>query len=195
MAMEIVERPALDLTPGERRHLGALERKIGSGLQTFRDVGASLLEIRDARLYRQTHTSFEAYCNERWGMNRVRAYQLIDSAKVVNTLGDPAALKNEAQARVMAPLGDTDARKVWAAVEVRAREESRPVTAGLIRQVRSEVVPTMAVSGPEPDQTDRLVQDITRLGHSYRRWRASRPSLANKAKVNAAMASLGSITT
>ena len=42
----------------------------------------ALMAIRDAKLYRETHDTFEAYCKERWGLERRRAYQLMDAATV-----------------------------------------------------------------------------------------------------------------
>lgn len=189
----VIEFPASEkaMTPAEKRHLASLEKRIAAGLQTFREVGAALLEIRDSGLYRESHNSFEAYCAEKWGMNRVRAYQLIDSAKVVNVLGDPKELTNEAQARELAPLTDDPdtAKKVWNAVSARARETSRPVTAGLIRQVRGEVLPATGVMSdtPAPTPTDRLLQDITRLQSTWQRWKDSRPNVGERNKVNAAL--------
>ena len=136
MAVAVTEIPVMDLTPSEKRHLGALEKRIAAGLQTFREVGASLLEIRDSRLYRETHATFEAYCAERWGMNRVRAYQLIDSAKVVNTVE-------------LAPARVAETEEPRALVERLARGvvEGRPehVVAASLRHVEEHRVPAARV--------------------------------------------------
>ena len=51
--------------------------RIGGRDCTFIEVGKALLAIRDAKLYRKTHKTFEAYCRDRWEMSRPRAYQLI----------------------------------------------------------------------------------------------------------------------
>ena len=185
--MELEATKLAGMTPAESRHLKALERRISAGLQTFREVGAALLEIRDQRLYRDTHSSFEAYCTERWGMNRTRAYQLIDSARVVQTLGEPEGLVNEAQARELAPLNPEDAQKVWTEVEHRASETGKPVTAPLIRQVKGEVIEPNGGSGPDQTPTDRLVQDITRLGNTYQRWKESKPNVGQRTRVNKAI--------
>jgi hypothetical protein len=187
-----VEAATHPMTPQDKRHLGALERRIAAGLQTFREVGASLLEIRDKRLYRETHASFEVYCEERWGMARNTAYRLIDSAKVVHVLGDPEDLTNEAQARELAPLTDEPdmAKAVWLAVEKRAEETHKPVTANLIRQVREEVVGGGAATVIEQSMTDRLVQDISRLGSSWSRWRDSKPNVGERRRVSKAMKDL-----
>ena len=52
------------------------------GVAVFVEVGKALAKIRDGRLYRETHATFEAYCAERWGWSRVRAHQLIESSEV-----------------------------------------------------------------------------------------------------------------
>jgi hypothetical protein len=190
--------PVLDappaMTPGERRHLGSLERRINAGLQTFRDVGAALLEIRDKRLYRESHHSFEAYCAERWAINRSRAYQLIDSARVVKALGDPDDLRNEAQARELAPLNPKDAQKVWALVATRSEETGRPVTASLIRAVKGEVIEPNGGIVTRQTGTVRLVQDITRLVSAYQQWAASKPTRAEVREVTAAFRRLQALT-
>jgi hypothetical protein len=47
-----------------------------------------LLEIRDGRLYRETHGTFDDYCREGWGFSRHRASQLITAAEVVGELAE-----------------------------------------------------------------------------------------------------------
>lgn len=184
------------MTPQETRHFGVLERRIAAGLQTFRDVGVALLEIRDQRLYRETHSSFEAYCSERWALTRPRAYQLMDSARVVAALGAPEALRNEAQARELAPLAAEDAQKVWERVEAVAEETHKPVTASLIRQVRAEVIePNGGVPVDDVSVTDRLVQDMARLASTYGRWQETHPSAADKRRVTVAKRALVGVLT
>ena len=88
--------------------LAECEQVIERGLGTFVEVGEALLEIRDSRLYRESHRTFEDYCRERWGMSRVRAHQLIDGADVVallTTVNTPTPA-SERVARELAPLAD-----------------------------------------------------------------------------------------
>ena len=89
----------------ERDRLAELEQTIERGLQTFVEVGQALAEIRDGRLYRATHDTFESYLSGRWNISRSRGYRLIDASAVVDALspfGDIPA--NEAQARELVPL-------------------------------------------------------------------------------------------
>lgn len=191
MAMEIAAGTTNGMTPGENRHLASLEKRIASGLQTFREVGSALLEIRDKRLYRETHSSFESYCSEKWGLDRGRAYQLMGAATVSVVLGRPEKLGNEAQARELVPLVTEDpdiAKKVWAEVETRSEESGKPVTASLIRKVKAEMRPG-GESAPAQTPTERLVQDMVRLVNTYQRWNElkPRPNIGERQLVKAAV--------
>ena len=49
-------------------------------------------EIRDSKLYREHYQTFDAYCNERWGWTRQRAYQVISAAEVSTVGKKPAPI-------------------------------------------------------------------------------------------------------
>ena len=58
---------------------------------TFVEVGNALVIIRDDRLYRAEHITFESYCRACWQMGRSRAYRLIEASAItegVSTLVD-----------------------------------------------------------------------------------------------------------
>lgn len=76
-----------------------LEGVIERGLTTFVEVGAALMEIRDSRLYRETHGTFEAYCRERWGWDRTYAHRTIQAAEVSRMLPMGNILPSERVAR------------------------------------------------------------------------------------------------
>lgn len=111
------------LSTSEAVRLAELETVIERGLQTFIEVGSALMEIRNSRLYRQSHTTFEEYCQERWDLRRSRTYQLMDAAEVVENLKSSTIVElssgptplplNEAQARPLARLGVDMQRQVW----------------------------------------------------------------------------------
>ena len=103
------------LTEHDRDELLALEATIEAGQETFFEVGAALLAIRDRRLYRECHPTFEAYIQDRWGFSRPRAYQLIEAARVAKNLSTTVDIKglNERQTRALAPLAPDDQRVVY----------------------------------------------------------------------------------
>jgi hypothetical protein len=55
------------------------EKIIEEGLPLLREAGDALIRIRDGRLYRGTHDTFEAYCEERHGLSEEDVALLIDS--------------------------------------------------------------------------------------------------------------------
>lgn len=90
----------------ERGSLRRYEAVVEKGMATFIEVGLALKAIRDEQLYRESHKTFEKYVAERWGMQRARAYQLIDAAEVkadLSTMVDKIPrleeIKNERQLR------------------------------------------------------------------------------------------------
>ncbi len=90
------------------------EQVIERGLNTFVEVGAALLEIRDNRLYKDNYSTFEEYCRERWGMVRRQADRLIQSAEVAENLRPIGLIPaNEAQARPLVGLLPEQQVQVW----------------------------------------------------------------------------------
>lgn len=67
----------------ERTERDALERTIE---QSFVVLGNALKILRDKRLYRETHASFEAYVRDRFGYSRRAADYLIGASEVVENL-------------------------------------------------------------------------------------------------------------
>jgi SAM-dependent methyltransferase len=125
------------LLPVERDRLAELERVVEQGLQTFVDVGHALAEIRDARLYRATHATFEDYLRSRWDMSRPQGYRLIEAAEVVDLvspIGDIAPPANEAQARELVPLLDDERAVVDVWRDLRA-EYGDDITAERVRRL------------------------------------------------------------
>ena len=68
------------LAPEEKARLTELEEQVMVGASAAVLAGRALTEIRDARLYRENYDSFQTYAQDRFGMSRQRAYQLIDYA-------------------------------------------------------------------------------------------------------------------
>lgn len=97
------------LTKSEAADLARLESVVDAGLQTFVEVGLALAEIRDSRLYRESHGDFDTYCRERWGWSKTQSNRLIGAASVVETMKTDSAPMgviptNERQARELIPV-------------------------------------------------------------------------------------------
>ncbi len=103
------------LTPDEGQRLADCEAVIERGLNTFVDVGNALAEIRDSRLYRLSHGTFEEYCRDRWGFARNYANKMIAAAEVVTGLGTivPTLPATESQARPLTSLPPDEQIAAW----------------------------------------------------------------------------------
>lgn len=146
-------RPLLPLQPDEALRLRECEAVIDAGLASFIRVGAALMEIRNKRYFRVTHPTFESYCDERYGLRRGRAYELMAGFQVVanlSSIGVQAAdlPANERQARELVPYEPEAQAALWAIIKATAPEGK--VTSGHIRSV-AIVVKEIAVEGALDD--------------------------------------------
>ena len=102
------------LTYGERQRRERCEATIGRQFQSFTEVGDALAEIREHRLYRETHDAFEVYCRERWEMTHRRANQLILAAEIVSNLGTIVPKpSSESVVRPLSSLNPVQQQEAW----------------------------------------------------------------------------------
>jgi hypothetical protein len=130
------------------------ERAIERAAVAYAQAGTALALIRDQDLFKDTHSSFEDYCRDRWGWGKSQVYRQIDAAKVYETLAERAETspigdgfhppRNEATARELVPLRSKPAQltKVWQKVI-----EQHGPDAGA-RQVRSVVAEVLSPKEP-----------------------------------------------
>ena len=85
---ELAVLPIAPLTTEEEGDRLHLERKVE---RAFYEAGMALMELRDRRLYRSTHATFEEYCRERFDYTRRRPYQLIEAALIYDNLIEKCA--------------------------------------------------------------------------------------------------------
>lgn len=114
--VEVVE----ELSP-EEADQQQLELKVE---RAWNEAAAGLRELRDRRLYRSTHRTFEAYCKDRFSFGRAHSYRLIDAALVVNNLSlipmlEMSPIRRQImptkleQVRPLTPLQPHEQREVW----------------------------------------------------------------------------------
>ena len=69
------------LDQAERSRLLRLERTVDRAVEVAGKIaGEALATIRDEKLYRATHTTFEAYLRDRFGLAKSTAYDMIAAA-------------------------------------------------------------------------------------------------------------------
>ena len=143
-----------------RTRLEELEGVISEGLQTFVEVGNAIREIRDNRLYRESHGTFEEYCKERWGWSRVRAHHYIEAAntsEMLTTVNTPGPT-NERQARELGPLVKEDpekARGLWGGL---TEEHGNELTAAHVKKAVQEVKEADSLRRMLPEKTRTVVE-------------------------------------
>ena len=129
---------------------------IAENLQAFLKVGKALMEIRDERLYRATHETFEAYCEERWSISKVHAYRLVNAAETATAIAESNPLgyspENERQVRPLSQLPVDDRAEAWEeAVEEAGGEVP---TAAQVQEVVSRRLATDEPAPPSEVITD-----------------------------------------
>jgi hypothetical protein len=148
-------RPTTDSPPDPRApatapRLAELETIIAHGLTTFVEVGQALLEIRESRLYRLSHRTFEAYCKAKWGWNDRRASQLIGASGIVGILPKNLGTlpSSDAVARELQPLGDEPNALAEAWQEAVEQHGPAPTAAEVRRSVRRRTARALERGSP-----------------------------------------------
>lgn len=148
------EALAQTLAAPELSRLADCEGVIERGMATFIEVGSALMEVRDSRLYRDAHGTFEDYCRERWSLSLSRSYQLIDAAQVSTVV----EITNERQARELAPLRNEpeQMREAWA----EANEGGEPTALKVREAVRSRMDVHYSSDSPEWSTPQDLFDEL-----------------------------------
>lgn len=107
-----IQESVKPLTEAEQQLLAECEAIIEKGFKTFIMVCDALVDVRDKKLYRASHKTFQDYCADRWKMTARHANRLMLSGPVVKNIESeqlvssvPVAVpQNEAQTRPLQPL-------------------------------------------------------------------------------------------
>ena len=172
------------LTTEERSKLDALEKIITKGKRSFVEVGLALAEIKEAKLYRQTHRTFAEYCESKWGFGRKYAYEIIRGAETVEALPENVrhALQNPRQADALASVPEAKRVEVLEQAQANAEEEDRPVTARDISEAAEEKRPRVQ-SADQVMGFDKVVEEwliglLERHGVAVADYRVARRAIA-----------------
>lgn len=154
------------------------EAVIERGLGTFVEVGEALMEIRDQRLYRSTHSDFDTYCRERWGFSRRRAGDFIEAADVASAVGEISPTTTptrESHAAALAPLRDQPEAmaEVMAEVTEEAEATGSKVTAEKITEkVKERTTPPAPKRPPITKAAERAGWEIRKAAERIERLAA-----------------------
>lgn len=164
--MEIMD----PMNEDELVRLDMLEGIIKSNFGAFVDTGLALAEIRDKKLYRQGHLTFEAYCKENLEVGRSKAYQLIDSANVIQNLSTIGGQigeilpMNERQARPLTKLPPEDQVKAWKEVLETCRKPTAHAVERVAKQYHNEEIKSQYRETKKRVSTESTVSTEFRKG-------------------------------
>ena len=113
------------LTDDECARRERLEAVIESHLDSFIRVAIALAEIKRDQLWRSTHPSFAAYCDEKLGRQKSNAYALASAGEVIANLSDtseelpmPTAYRQVKPLQKLAPAEQQQAWKAAIAISL-----------------------------------------------------------------------------
>ena len=127
------------------------ENTIIKGLKTFVDVGSALAKIRDQKLFKPLHETFDDYLEKRWGFTKQHASHLILAAGAHTLLAERVddVKKLPTTERAMRELLKAPEDKRAAILDVAAKD-GEPTTES-IAKARATVVPKKAAAkAPKP---------------------------------------------
>ena len=139
---------ATALTTMEASALARHEDTIQRGWSQFIEVGRALKKIRDGRLYRAEHGTFDDYCRVRWHWARDYVNKQIAAADVVADLDTMVSTvpTSERQARPLTALKTPEARaEAWTRA-VDTLPPGQPMTAAHVTRAVQPLVEKPSVS-------------------------------------------------
>ena len=151
------------LSPQEQYDFQRAEQVIRTNLKAFMEVGGALVKIRDSRLYRESHATFEQYCKDKWGFSRNYANKMIAAAAVVDNLGTTVPTpQNEAQARPLTKLPVIEQAAAWTKATEIAKDEGRKVTADDVEKAVAKHIPEESLQADDQPQPTRIGRKCAR---------------------------------
>lgn len=157
---ELFQAGALSAVESER--LDELCGVVDRGIKTFFEVGMALAEIRDSRLYRASHETFEDFCRDRWDIGKSYAHGQIAAYHVVQNVRNCGQIPtNESQARPLTLFEADTQRDLWEQVLERSLENGGRITAALVSSVVAEHL--RKVVSKELDNTKKKVSRETMI--------------------------------
>lgn len=156
----------------QKRH-DELCRLIGDAVNQFMQIGLALIELQELQIYKATHKSFEKFVNETFGIERRRAYQIIEATKVAENLCKRLHKKDVPKIEShLRAIGKVDEEKQASVVEIAyqnaASENRKPVEkdfldAVIIEEGSHEPAEPEPEPEPEAEVTDKVIERARKI--------------------------------
>ena len=148
--LELVPPEDAPLTPQERKALSRYETMVAEGKEKFetgfKEIAEAFHQIRDQRLYRETHHSFAAYFNDKWGYGRSYASEIADDGEIIKRMSARAdtlpLLTSPAHFRPIVHLEEKKQDEIMDVVEKWMKWKSeKTITPALIKSAKAFISP------------------------------------------------------
>ena len=138
--LEIIE----PLSPQESRRYQAIKEELACHQDAFWSCFALLTEVKEEKLYRDEHATFEEFCQRVMGFSRQYANRMVAARQVLMELSDDG-FGNESfpkdQLVAFAKVPPKERKKVLKKADAQAKKERRKRTAADVKAVAAKVKP------------------------------------------------------
>ena len=156
------------LTPEEESERHRLELRVE---RAFYEAGNALLQLRNQRLYRSTHATFEEYCRERFGFTHRHVNYLISGSQIVEnlqmgTISSQILPTSETQVRPLANLEPDQQCLLWqqAVEEAGGKVPSFRIVKGVVERLKERDTIPPAI----PYRVGDVLQIVAKIGELRR---------------------------
>jgi hypothetical protein len=165
-ALELSSLPPAPLTVLEVAELDECEADITLAHDAVIQARKAMARIRGGKLYRATHSTFEAYCEERWDFSARHGHRLADEATVAFNVTHGSQLPAPESGRALRALSlvpDEEQPDVWA--EAVAANGGVAATGRQIENIVALRRDAQTEAPPDSSGERLPVSDITASGH------------------------------
>lgn len=129
-------------TTATTRTLSDLKQIVDRTLNSTIECGMALREIRDRKLFLEECGSFQEFCEKNWRVTRARAYQLIGSADMVDSLPESVSTQvdTEKAARTLRKVPKKDREAVIQAAAKTGKVNEKSINAAAAKIIDVEQV-------------------------------------------------------
>jgi hypothetical protein len=125
------------LGPIEQRELQTCEVIIQRHRQGFLATARALHTIWEKRLWRETHSSFESYCRQKWDLGKSQAYRYLEGYKLAEGTPNAEGL-NGAAMRVLACAAPAQRQELIDMARKKVQTAMAPLFAGSIQEAPAD---------------------------------------------------------
>ncbi|MCH2397887.1 MAG: hypothetical protein MK364_02170 [Pirellulales bacterium] len=162
------------LNTEEKRDFKRLDGVVKKACDAQWEMAAALNEIRERKLYRADHPTFEAYCKKQHAFTRTRAYQLTDAAEVrkqiENVYHGRQIPTSERQCRELVVVPENKLPEVWSQIVEHSESEGKQITAKMIKEHTEPFRESADGASPEFDEAKAAERITGWLRATVKQW-------------------------